>query len=194
MSAPKKKRVCLGAFAGAHGVRGEIKVKSFAARPEDIARYGALESEDGARKFTLKIVRALKGDLLLTRAGEVKTREDAETLKGVRLYIDRAALPEPDEDEFYLEDLIGLSAVDEAGAALGAVNAVYNFGAGDLIELKDIPDVNGLRLVAFTKENAPAIDLAGKTITIRRGALEEQDEAQEADRALIEAAMREEDA
>lgn len=193
MNPRAKHRVCLGAFAGAHGVKGDVKVKSFAENAEDISSYGPLESEDGDRRFTLTILRALKGDLLLARADEIKSREDAEDLKGVRLYVDRTVLPELSEDEFYLEDLVGLNAVDESGAPLGAVSAVYNFGAGDILELKDIPGVKAARLIAFTKQNAPAVDVAGGVITIARAAITASDEDPTAQPANIDAAMGEEE-
>lgn len=172
MNSDGKSRVCLGAFAGAHGVKGEAKIKTFTEAPQNIAAYGVVETEDRVRRFALTFMRALKPDLALVRALEITSREDAESLKGVRLYVGRDKLPSPDEDEFYLEDLIGMRAVDEAGDALGVVDAVYNFGAGDLLELKGIPGVNGVRLISFTKETAPEIDLAAGLITIRRDAIE----------------------
>lgn len=158
-------RACLGAFAGAHGVKGETKLKSFTETPEGVADYGPVETEDRKRRFTLKIVKVLKDGFVIARAPEIASREDAEALKGVRFYVNRSALPVPEEDEFYLDDLVGLKAFDEAGAALGAVKAVYNFGAGDLIELSGIPGVNGARLVPFTKAAVPAVDMkAGRII------------------------------
>ncbi len=189
------KRACLGAFAGAHGVKGEAKVKSFTEEPKSIAAYGPVETEDGERQFTLSVVRALKPDLLLVRAPEIQSREDAERLKGARLYVNREKLPPPDEDEFYLDDLIGLAAVDENARSLGVVNAVYNFGAGEIIELKDIPEVKGMRLVPFTKEDIPDVDIAAGKITVRRGAIPFDDEANPGvSQTYVDAAMRQEDA
>ncbi len=172
MIADRKSRACLGAFAGAHGVKGEAKLKTFTEAPENIAAYGPVESEDGARSFTLTFVRVLKPDLALISAPEIKSREDAESLKGIRLYVDREKLPSPDEDEFYLDDLIGLHAINESGNAMGVVSAVYNFGAGDLIELKDIPGINGVRLVEFTKENVPMVNMECGEITVMKTAIE----------------------
>jgi len=180
MSSEGKKRACLGAFAGAHGVKGDAKVKAFTEDPRNVAAYGPVETEDGGASFDIKVVKFLKGDFVIIRAPQIKTREAAEALKGQRLYVNRDKLPAPDEDEFYLDDLVGLDAIDETGAALGAVNAVHNFGAGDLIELKDIPDVKGARLIAFTKENTPVIDIANGRITILRAAITTEDETKPA--------------
>lgn len=165
---PASRRICLGAFAGAHGVKGDAKIKTFTEAPENIAAYGPVESEDGARKFTLKITKVLKDDMVLARAPEITSREDAESLKGVRLYIERSALPPAEEDAFYLEDLVGLQAQDETGAPAGVVKAVYNFGADDLIEISDMPNVKGVRLIPFSRAAVPEIDLEAGLITIAR--------------------------
>ncbi len=163
----RDKRVCLAAFAGAHGVRGEVKLKTFTSNEEDAAAYGSLSSEDGARRFTLKIVRVLKPGLVLARSPEIKTREEAQALAGTRLYAPRAALPAiEDEDEFYHEDLVGLEAVDENGAPMGRIAAVHNFGAGDILEVKDRPDGAPSIMVPFTKQSAPKIDLEAGRITL----------------------------
>ncbi len=196
-------RVCLGAFAGAHGVKGEAVVKTFTAAAENIAAYGPVRTEDGSRTFTLKFIRETKPGLALVRAPEIASREDAQSLKGARLYIDRTALPDTDEDEFYVEDLVGVAAVDEAGAPAGQVAAVHNFGAGDILELTDIPGVKGARMVPFLKAAVPDVDLALARITVVRSALEieselivsdETGEIVSNDIALGLAAMREEDA
>ncbi len=195
----ESKRICLGAFAGAHGVKGETKIKSFTQSAKDIAAYGPVETEDGKRRFTLSIVRALKGDFVVARAPEINSREDAESLKGNRLYVDRSKLPAADDDEFYLEDLIGLDAFDENNEPMGAVNAVYNFGAGDVIELKNVPGLNGLHLVSFTKEHAPHIDIEGGRMTVQRAALSQNDENGDdqkepgASEIFVKDAMRQED-
>jgi len=161
------KNICLGVFAGAHGVKGAIKVKTFTTAPSDIAAYGPLAAEDGSRIFTLRIIRELSNNIVLVTAPEIAHREDAKSLSGVKLYIDRDMLPATDdEDEFYLEDLTGLKAIDETGAALGVVAAVQNYGAGDLLELRNIPNVKGARLIPFTKEAVPVVDISGGGITI----------------------------
>ena len=170
-------RVCLGAFAGAHGVRGEAKIKTFTADARNIAAYGPVESEDGRRRFTLTFVREVKPGLVIVRAPEIESREDAMALAGVKLFIDREKLPPPDEDEYYMEDLVGLKAVTETGAPAGIVAAVLNFGAGELLELREIPGHKGAHLVPFTKEAAPDVDLKGGTVTVNEAFLPE-DQAQ----------------
>lgn len=192
---PKNKRICIGAFAGAHGVKGDAKVKSFTAEPLHVAAYGPVESEDKKRSFTLSVIRALKPDLLLVRAPEIKDREDAESLKGKRIYIERNKLPPVSDDEFYLDDLVGLQAFDEQGEPLGVISAVHNFGAGDLIELKDTSGDNAPQLIPFTKEAAPHVDIEGGKIIIIRAALQEQKQQHnsQSDKSYIHAAMREED-
>ncbi len=159
-------RACLGAFAGAHGVKGHAKIKTFTEAPENIAAYGPVETEDGKRRFSLKLINVLNDGFVLVSSPEIQSREDAEALKGERVYVNRAVLPPPDEDEFYLDDLVGLAAFDETGAPMGVVKAVYNFGADDLLEIGGIPGVKGVRLVAFTKENVPEVDLVRRNIII----------------------------
>lgn len=168
-----KERVCLGAFAGAHGVRGEAKVRAFTETEDGVARYGAVESEDGARRFTLTFIRALKPGLALVRAPEIASREDAAALSGARFYVSRAALPPVGEDEFYFEDLVGLEARDETGGALGRVAAVHNFGAGDVVELTGFPGRRGAVMVPFTRAAVPQVDLAAGFVTIASVALKE---------------------
>lgn len=174
------KRICIGAFAGAHGVRGDAKIKTFTEDPASVAAYGPVETEDGARRFSLKIIRVLKPGLVLARAPEIESREDAAALSGKRLFIDRARLPQAEEDEFYLDDLIGLHAFDETGAELGEVCAVYDFGAGDIIELENVPGRKGKVMIPFLRKTVPAVDLAAGRITIAADALEET-EASEKD-------------
>jgi 16S rRNA processing protein RimM len=155
---PDQARVCLGAVAGAHGVRGALRVKSFTAEPDDIAAYGPVTDETGSREFTLRIVGHARGDLVIKVDG-INDRSAAEALKGTRFYVARAALPEPEADEFYHADLIGLAAEDEAGAALGTVRAVHDHGAGALIEIRSQDGAE--LLVPFTKAAVPVVDIAG---------------------------------
>jgi len=165
-------RICLGAIAGAHGVRGEFKIKTFTQSPNGVAAYGPVKTEDNQRELTLHVIRTLKPDVVLVRALEIKSREEAESFKGVRLFVDRASLPQPDEDEFYLEDLVGLTAVDSLGETLGSVSAVYDFGAGDLIEIKLKAPRKGVHLIPFTKQNCPEINLSCGTMTLQSGLID----------------------
>lgn len=186
-----KDRICLGAFAGAHGIRGDAKVKTFTETEEGVARYGAVESEDGKRRFTLKFIRVLKQGLALVSAPEIKSREDAAALAGVRICVQRSKLPPAGDDEFYIEDLVGLSAEDDAGAPLGVVVAVHNFGAGDVLELTDAGG-EGALMVPFTLAAVPHVDIAGGRVTVAAASLAEM--PADAEPALIEEAMRQEDA
>ena len=127
-------RLCLGAIAGAHGVRGDVRLKSFTENPLDIAAYGPLMSEDGTRRFEIVKLRAAKDHVVAT-VDSIASREEAMALKGTRLYVDRDRLPAPDEDNWYHADLIGLEARREDGTRLGEVTAVYDYGAGDLLEI-----------------------------------------------------------
>ncbi|MEL6197090.1 MAG: ribosome maturation factor RimM [Pseudomonadota bacterium] len=150
-------RVCVGAIAGAFGVRGEVRLKSFCAEPAAIATYGPVESEDGARRFRVRITRPLKGGLA-ARLSDVATREAAEALKGTRLYVGRDRLPALPDDEFYHADLIGLEVRDTGGALLGRVRAIHDHGAGDVLEIAEGPAA-GMTL-PFTRWAVPTVDLA----------------------------------
>jgi len=161
MPQPDDSRVCVGAIAGAFGVRGEARLKSFCAEPGAIASYGPLSTEDGSRQFTLRITRPIQGGLAARLSG-VATREEAEALKGTRLYADRARLPALPDDEFYHADLIGLTVIDTGGAELGRVAAVHDHGAGDLLEIA--PPHGKAVLIPFTRAVVPTVDLAAGRI------------------------------
>jgi 16S rRNA processing protein RimM len=142
-------RICVGVLSGAFGILGEVRLKSFCADPTDIAAYGPLSTEDGARVFKIKLTRPVAGGFGARLSG-VSTKEEADALKGVQLYVDRARLPHLPDDEFYYSDLIGLAVQDTGGAALGKVLAVLNHGAGDILE---IAASKGSLLVPFTRWN-----------------------------------------
>jgi 16S rRNA processing protein RimM len=155
--------VCVGAVAGAHGVRGAVKIKSFTAKPEDIARYGTLEDESGTRRFTLRLIGTGKGVLIGHLSG-VSDRNQAESARGLRLYLQRAVLPSTEEDEYYHADLIGLKAVLTDGRSVGPVRAVHDFGAGDTLE---IARAEGPPLmVPFTRAVVPNIDITAGRLVI----------------------------
>ena len=153
-------RICVGAIAGAFGVRGEVRLKSFCAQAEDIATYGPLATEDGRRSFAVRLTRPVDGGLGARLSG-VETKEQADALKGTTLWADRAALPSLPDDEFYHADLIGLEVVDTGGASLGRVRAVHDHGAGDILE---IYGAAGVLLVPFTRAAVPTVDLAAGRI------------------------------
>jgi 16S rRNA processing protein RimM len=151
-------RVCVGAVAGAFGVKGEVRLKSFTAIPEDIAGYGPVLTEDGARSFEVTLTGQTTGALTARLSG-IATREQAEALRGTRLVVPRERLPALPDDEFYHADLIGLSVHDSGGALLGHVQAVLNHGASDLLEIA-LPGEGGTALLPFTREAVPTVDLA----------------------------------
>jgi 16S rRNA processing protein RimM len=156
-------RICLGIITGAHGIKGWVRVKSFTADPEAIADYGPLSDESGARRFALELVGAQKG-VLLARIKGVDDRNAAERLKGLRLYVRRAALPPPEDDEFYEADLIGLTATREDGALFGTIRAVNDFGAGASLEIED--PSGKMVLVPFTNAAVPVVDIANKRVVV----------------------------
>ncbi len=157
-------RVCLGAIAGPHGVRGLVKIKSFTQDPANLTAYGPLGDESGRRRFEIAVTGQAKG-LLLARIAGVEDRDAAQGLRGVRLYIDRAALPEPgDAEEFYQADLIGLVAEDPQGRPLGTVASVENYGAGDFLEIARAEAAP--LLVPFTRTVVPLIDLEGGRVVV----------------------------
>jgi len=148
----------VGRVAGAFGVRGEMRISAYTEDPLALARYGALKRQDGSHALTITQGRPAKGGLVAS-VKEVTTKEQADALRGLRLYIPRDALPEAEEDEFYLADLIGM-AVQHAGSKrpLGRVKAVQNFGAGDMLEIE--PEGGGATWhLPFTREAAPEVDL-----------------------------------
>lgn len=155
-------RVCVGAVAGAYGVRGEVRVKPFTEDPAAIASYGPVETEDGGRRFDVSLTRPLKGGYAARLSG-VATREAAEALKGTRLYAPRAALPDLEEDEYYHADLIGMTVVALDGTELGVVKALQNYGAGDFLEVA-APGRKAPALLPFTLDATPHVDLTARQI------------------------------
>ena len=156
-------RICVGVLAGSFGVAGEVRLKSFCAEPEAIAGYGPLYTEDGSRSFVVTLTRPVAGGLGARIPG-IQTREQAEALKGISLYVDRARLPSLPDDEFYHSDLIGLEVRDTGGVVLGQVTAVHNHGAGDLLEIGG-PERKAL-LLPFTLAVVPTVDLAAGRVVV----------------------------
>jgi 16S rRNA processing protein RimM len=157
------KRLCVGIVTGPHGIRGAVRVKSFTADPADLGAYGPVSDETGTRHFRVHVVGMLKG-VVLAELGGIADRNAAETLKGLHLYVDRAQLPEADAEEFYHADLLGLEARLADGTALGSVTGLYDFGAGESVEITGAK--GEVTMVPFTKAAIPAIDRAGGTLTI----------------------------
>jgi 16S rRNA processing protein RimM len=156
-------QICIARIGAAHGIRGAVKLWTFTEDPLAVDAYGPLVTKDGARQFEVTSAREAKGHLVVTLKG-VATREDAERLNGVELYVAREKLPVTEEDEYYHADLIGLAAVDSANAPLGRVIAIHNFGAGDIIEIA--PPQGTTLLLPFTNAVVPTVDLAGGRVVI----------------------------
>jgi 16S rRNA processing protein RimM len=150
-------RVCVGIVTGPQGVHGQVRIKSFTEVTEDIAGYGPLEDETGRRHFELGICGTAKGVVIACLTG-IEDRDEAEALRGLHLYLPRSALPQPEAGEYYHADLIGLEAVLGDGTPVGRVRAIYDFGAGDTLELTrpGAPPV----MVPFTRTVVPVIDPA----------------------------------
>jgi 16S rRNA processing protein RimM len=156
-------QICIARIGAAHGVRGAVKLWTFTEDPLAVKTYGPLLTKDGARSFEVATARAAKGHLVATLKG-IATREEAERLNGLELYIAREQLPATDEDEYYHADLVGLAAVTPANEPLGRVIAIHNFGAGDIIEIA--PAHGATMLLPFTNTVVPSVDLKGGRVVI----------------------------
>lgn len=152
----KDEKICLGVIVGAQGINGEVKIKSFTEELEDIGQYGQLENFDGTKKFDIKIKGSSKGILRAT-VKNVNDRTAAEALAGTELFVSKDLLPELDDDEFYHSDLIGLDVKLKAdNSVVGKVSGVYNFGAGDILEIK-INATQKSEMIPFTEAYVPEI-------------------------------------
>ncbi|MEE9427168.1 MAG: ribosome maturation factor RimM [Paracoccaceae bacterium] len=155
-------KICLGAIAGSFGVNGEVRLKSFCADPAVISDFGPLSTEDGSQEYNVKILRPVKNGFAARLTG-IKTKEQADALRGTQLFTDRDKLPSLPDDEYYHTDLIGLTMLDTGGTELGTVKGVQNHGAGDLIEVQ-VPDSLATILVPFTLAAVPTVDLTSGRI------------------------------
>jgi len=155
--------ICVARIGAPHGVRGAVKLWTFTEDPLAVKRYGPLLTKDGVRQFEVTSAREAKGHLVATLKG-IATREDAERLNGIELYVAREKLPATDEDEYYHADLIGLAAVNAANEPLGRVIAIHNFGAGDIIEIA--PPSGATMLLPFTNAVVPTVDVAAGRVVI----------------------------
>ncbi len=154
--------ICLGAIAGAYGVRGEVRLKSFCAVPETIADYGPLVTGDG-RAFDVTLTRPISGAFAARLSG-VTDKEAADALKGARLHVPRDRMPPLADEEYYHADLIGVAVHDTGGARIGEIKSVQDHGAGDILEISR-PGLAEL-LVPFTRASVPTVDLAAGRIII----------------------------
>lgn len=157
-------RICVGVITGSFGVQGEARLKSFCAEPAAIGDYGSLTTEDGGREFIVKLTRPVKGGFGARLSG-VKTKEQADSLKGTKLFARRADLPSLPDDEFYYTDLIGLAVFDTGGQQIGKVNAVQDHGAGDILEISG-PQIDGTMMLLFTLDTVPTVDLKAGRIVV----------------------------
>ena len=155
----------VGRVAGAFGVRGEVRITAYTEDPLALARYKRLRRQDGSAGLTIVQARAEKGSIV-GRAEEIATKEQADALRGLRLYVARDELPEPEEDEFYVADLVGLSVVAPDGEALGVVKSVHDFGAGDLLEVQ--PPTGASWWLPYTREAVPEVSLAERRVVAVR--------------------------
>lgn len=174
-----KRRVCVGVISGAHGIAGQVRIKPFTELPQDVLGYGPLTRKDDTVSIEIVSSRVVKNNLVV-KIGGVNSRTEAEALRGTELFVDREALSEPDIDEWYYSDLIGLKVVDPAGQVIGSVLSIQNYGAGDLIEMN--PEAGGDPvLVPFTASFVPDVDISNARITviIPEGGLEYSDDGSE---------------
>ncbi|MBS0125819.1 ribosome maturation factor RimM [Thetidibacter halocola] len=156
-------KICVGAIAGAFGVQGEVRLKSFTSDPLAIVDYAPLCREDGTGAYEIEITREIANGFAARLTG-IQTKEQADAMRGTRLYAPRDRLPQLPDDEYYHADLIGLEVFDTGGAPLGRVNAVLNHGATDLLELA-VPGQSRTVLLPFTLAVVPTVDLtAGRIV------------------------------
>jgi 16S rRNA processing protein RimM len=160
---PHPNPVLIAEIGAAHGVRGEVRVKAHTAEPGAIADYGPLQDEHG-RIFKVRTMRPLKDDMLVVAFAGIADRNAAEALTRTKLFVDRRSLPQPEAEEFYYTDLIGLAVVTEAGDAIGRIAAVQNFGADDLLEVSRPGRASVY--VPFTHAVVPTVDVAGGQVVI----------------------------
>lgn len=160
-----QERILVGQFGAAHGVKGELRLKSYTQDPAAIGRYGQLYDASGARQFEIVALRPLKDDLFVARIKGIATREAAEALTNTALYLPREALPVAEEEEFYHADLIGLATRLKSGEEIGTIVEILNFGGGDILEIAPREGGETL-LVPFTKAAVPIIDVAQGHVTV----------------------------
>lgn len=161
-----QKPVLVAAIAGAFGVKGEVRLKSFTQDPAACLQYAPFTDDAGKEILVITTARAVKDGFVISTP-QITSREQAEALKSTKLYALRSRFAEPDEDDFYQADLLGLKAFGEDGQPIGVVKAVLNFGASDLLEIADTPGAPGVWTLPFTRHHVPKVDVAGGKVVLR---------------------------
>ena len=177
--------ILLGVVGGAHGIKGEVRIKSFTEDPTDIKAYGPLFDAKG-NKYTIRTARIQKNVVVVT-INEIADRNGAELLNGTELFVDRSALPEDDEDEFYQSDIVGMAVESVDGAAIGTVIAFHDFGAGEVIEIK--PERGSSVMIPFSEAAVPDIDVERRVMIVEplaAGLVSDPEAEAEARRAAAE--------
>jgi 16S rRNA processing protein RimM len=152
-------RICVGVILGAHGIKGEVLLRSFTENPTSIMSYGELSTLPPWGKMAIQCLKPKEQDIFIARLRNILDRTAAERLKGVKLYIRRDQLPLPEEGQYYQLELEGLKVVDSQDRVVGHIQGVYNFGAGDILEIKKTPQHKTLIMLPFTHEAFPEINL-----------------------------------
>ena len=154
--------ICVAVIAGAFGVQGEVRLKSFTSQAEAIADYAPLSDEDGSNLYELRVLRSIKNGLAVRLSG-VTNKEQADALRGIKLFVPRVRLPQLPDDEYYYSDLIGMTVLDSGGTELGQIKSVQNHGATDLLEVQ-CPDHSATVLLPFTRAMVPNVDLTARRV------------------------------
>jgi 16S rRNA processing protein RimM len=162
------REILVGVFGAPHGIRGEIRLKSYTADPAAIRTYGPLLDVSGTRRFVIEALRPTGKNMFVARVKGVSDRESAQALNGTQLFVTRDVLPVPEEEEFYYADLMGLRVENERREVLGSVIALHNFGAGDILEIAPPPDAADkiTAMLAFTRALVPIVDVARGRIVV----------------------------
>lgn len=167
-----RNKILLGHITGAHGIKGDVLIKTYTGEPGDIGAYGALSDEAGNRTFDVQVRRVTQNGVVAGIKG-IADRTAAEALKGVQLYITRERLPPAAEEEFYHADLVGLAATDPEGNEIGMIVAVRNYGAGDLLEIA-LTGMRATELVPFTHAFVPEVHIGEGRVVVRRPQLTQE--------------------
>jgi len=162
----EKKNICIGKILSPHGIRGLVKLSLYTDHPHKILTHGKIFNKNGSQEFEIEI-KSQNQDVFLASIKGIENRTQAEALKGVFLYIDRKDLPEPEDEDFYINDLLHLDVIDENKEILGTVVNFYNFGAGDVLEIK-LKTTGELKCYSFTKNHFPEIDIKNGFIILSK--------------------------